>query len=70
LDILLYGDSSHAEDNLKIPHPEMDKRAFVLTPLAEIAPQAQHPISGLTARQMSERAGSEGVRKRKLSPIG
>jgi 2-amino-4-hydroxy-6-hydroxymethyldihydropteridine diphosphokinase len=70
LDILLYGDTSHAEDNLKIPHPEMHKRAFVLTPLAEIAPQAQHPISGLTALQMSERAGCNGVRKHEPPPVG
>lgn len=63
LDILLYGDTSLAEDNLEIPHPEMHRRAFVLTPLAEIAPQAKHPVSGLTAREMSERTGGEGVRK-------
>jgi len=70
LDILLYGDKSFAEDNLEIPHPEMHQRAFVLTPLAEIAPQAKHPVSGLTARQMSERIGSEGVRKYESSETG
>jgi 2-amino-4-hydroxy-6-hydroxymethyldihydropteridine diphosphokinase len=63
LDILLYGDQSLAEDNLKIPHPEMHKRAFVLSPLAEIAPQAMHPALGLTARELSERVGQKGVRK-------
>ena len=41
----------------------MHKRAFVLTPLAEIAPQATHPKLGLTARQMSAEIGAEGVRK-------
>ncbi len=63
LDILLYGDQTLAEDNLKIPHPEMHKRAFVLSPLAEIAPEAKHPVLGLTARELSERVGQKGVRK-------
>lgn len=63
IDILLYGDERLAGDNLEIPHPEMHKRAFVLTPLAEIAPMARHPETNLTIRQMSERVGSEGVRK-------
>ncbi len=67
LDILLYGDISLTEDNLEIPHPEMHKRAFVLTPLAEIAPEARHPITGLTARRMSERVGGEGVQR--ASPV-
>jgi 2-amino-4-hydroxy-6-hydroxymethyldihydropteridine diphosphokinase len=63
LDILLYGDLRLSEDNLKIPHPEIQQRAFVLTPLAEIAPEARHPVSGLTAREMSAAIGAEGVRK-------
>jgi 2-amino-4-hydroxy-6-hydroxymethyldihydropteridine diphosphokinase len=63
IDILLYGDTCLTEESLEIPHPEMHKRAFVLTPLAEIAPQAMHPKLGLTARQMSADVGDEGVRK-------
>lgn len=63
LDILLYGDQTLSEDNLEIPHPEMQHRAFVLTPLAEIAPEVKHPDSGLTAREMSARIGAEGIRR-------
>ena len=63
IDILLYGDTCLTEESLEIPHPEMHKRAFVLTPLAEIAPQAMHPKLGLTAREMSAEIGAEGVRK-------
>ena len=40
LDVLTYGDASVASEALVIPHPRMRERAFVLVPLAEIAPQA------------------------------
>jgi 2-amino-4-hydroxy-6-hydroxymethyldihydropteridine diphosphokinase len=62
LDILLYGENAFTEENLEIPHPEMHRRAFVLTPLAEIAPEIKHPVSGLTAREMSANVGAEGIR--------
>ncbi|MFH0777018.1 MAG: 2-amino-4-hydroxy-6-hydroxymethyldihydropteridine diphosphokinase [Candidatus Eisenbacteria bacterium] len=43
LDILLYGKSLIEEHGLSIPHPEMEKRAFVLIPLLEIEPDLVHP---------------------------
>jgi 2-amino-4-hydroxy-6-hydroxymethyldihydropteridine diphosphokinase len=43
LDLLLYGDKESDEPNLSLPHPRMHERAFVLAPLAEIAPAARHP---------------------------
>lgn len=43
LDILLYGDETVAEPALTIPHPRMNGRAFVLVPLAEIAPSRVSP---------------------------
>jgi 2-amino-4-hydroxy-6-hydroxymethyldihydropteridine diphosphokinase len=46
LDILLYGDRTVHEPGLIIPHPRMHERAFVLVPLAEIAPDATLPGSG------------------------
>lgn len=49
LDILLYGGLEVHEPGLTIPHPRMLKRAFVLVPLAEIAPQAVVPGSGRVA---------------------
>ena len=39
LDILLYGDTAISSPSLQVPHPRMTQRAFVLVPLAEIAPQ-------------------------------
>jgi len=49
LDLLLYGDRQHHEPGLTLPHPRMHERAFVLAPLAEIAPQAQIPGRGRAA---------------------
>ncbi len=43
LDLLLYGDHSIDEPNIKVPHPEMHKRDFVLYPLHEIAPHISLP---------------------------
>lgn len=44
IDILFYGDMIVSFPRLKIPHPEMAKRRFVLEPLTEIAPDIVHPI--------------------------
>ena len=46
LDLLLYGERTVREPGLTIPHPRMLERAFVLVPLAEIAPDAVVPGSG------------------------
>ncbi len=46
LDILLYGDQILDDERLKIPHPGMHERAFVLYPLAELAPDVEIPGIG------------------------
>jgi 2-amino-4-hydroxy-6-hydroxymethyldihydropteridine diphosphokinase len=49
LDVLLYGDRSISERGLSVPHPRMHERAFVLVPLAEIAPEILIPGRGRAA---------------------
>ena len=48
LDLLLFDDLILEAPGLQIPHPRMIERAFVLVPLAEIAPHWREPISGQT----------------------
>jgi 2-amino-4-hydroxy-6-hydroxymethyldihydropteridine diphosphokinase len=52
IDVVLFGDRIVDEPDLKIPHPAMHQRRFVLEPLVEIAPQARHPALGKTAREL------------------
>uniref|UniRef100_A0A7V4LBW0 2-amino-4-hydroxy-6-hydroxymethyldihydropteridine pyrophosphokinase n=1 Tax=Desulfobacca acetoxidans TaxID=60893 RepID=A0A7V4LBW0_9BACT len=52
LDLLLYNGIILAGPDLTLPHPEMHRRAFVLAPLAEIAPQAWHPVLERTAGEL------------------
>jgi 2-amino-4-hydroxy-6-hydroxymethyldihydropteridine diphosphokinase len=52
LDVIIYGKSIIQEEGLSIPHPEMDKRAFVLIPLLEIDPDLVHPRSREPLRKL------------------
>lgn len=52
MDLLLYGNQTIETPNLKVPHPRMLQRKFVLIPLQEIAPQVRHPLWPGDATQM------------------
>ena len=61
IDILLYGNMIITETNLTIPHYRITERAFVLTPLAEIAPELSLPDSTITISELLETIDSSDV---------
>jgi len=62
IDILFYDDLILHEDQLQIPHPRLEKRAFVLVPLAAIAPNLRHPVLGSKIKELMEEIdGSEVI---------
>ncbi len=63
IDIIFYDDLHITQGNLTVPHPRMSERAFVLVPLAEIAPGVIDPVSGQTAQQLLDAVSQDGVNK-------
>jgi len=64
IDILFYDDQSIQTQNLTVPHPRLADRAFVLIPLAEIAPELTHPgLNKSVAELANSVRGHNGVRK-------
>ena len=55
LDLLFFGDTALDEPDLKVPHPEAHRRAFVLYPLHELDPDFLHPVTGEHIRTMIKR---------------
>jgi 2-amino-4-hydroxy-6-hydroxymethyldihydropteridine diphosphokinase len=55
IDILLFGNQQIESPGLKIPHPGLPERLFVLEPLAEIAPEVTHPELKLSVRELRNR---------------
>jgi 2-amino-4-hydroxy-6-hydroxymethyldihydropteridine diphosphokinase len=68
LDILFYGDQIIHETDLTIPHPRAHERRFVLEPLAEIAPEFEHPALRKTASQILQEMRSH-QEVRRLAPF-
>jgi 2-amino-4-hydroxy-6-hydroxymethyldihydropteridine diphosphokinase len=63
LDILLFDDSLVESDDLTVPHPRMAGRAFVLQPLAELAPDVSVPGTSGTVSALAKTAGITGIKR-------
>lgn len=61
IDILLYGDAVVGDDDLVVPHPLLAVRNFVIVPLAELAPEAVHPLLGKTIGELAEDVDFTGL---------
>lgn len=63
LDLLLFDDQIVDQPGLQIPHPRMVERAFVLVPLAEIAPNWVHPVAKEAIATLAQTLDCSGVRR-------
>ncbi len=67
LDIVLFGEDVIDDPALRVPHPRMHRRRFVLAPLTEIAPDARHPVLGVSAASLLAALPAEDAMCRRLS---
>jgi 2-amino-4-hydroxy-6-hydroxymethyldihydropteridine diphosphokinase len=64
LDLLFYAQLRLDTERLQVPHPRLRERAFVLQPLAEIAPDWVDPVSGSTVQDLTALLGEESLVER------
>ena len=68
LDLILYGDSIIHDGRLQIPRDEIEHYAFVLEPLAEIAPDLRHPISQRSYAEIWRHFDKTGLAQERVHP--
>ncbi len=68
LDLLLYDDLILNDGRLQIPRNEIERYAFVLEPLAEMAPALKHPISRLSYAELWEKFDKTNLKQKRVTP--
>lgn len=63
IDLLLYGDRVIDQEGLRVPHPRMTERSFVLVPLLELDPELTHPVSGQAFHGLEAASPSEEMKR-------
>ena len=70
LDLLFYGERVITRSSLEVPHPRLADRAFVLTPLRDLAPNFLHPVLGETIAALAARASDrDAVRLKRAATL-
>ena len=69
VDLILYGDLVRRESKLNLPRDEITRYAFVLEPLAEIAPDKRHPVTGERYADLWARFDKSGLKQRRIEPL-
>ena len=69
LDLILYDDLILNDGRLQIPRDEIERYAFVLEPMAEIAPDLKHPISQLSYGELWDRFDKQNLKQYRVTPI-
>lgn len=68
LDLILYGDLIINDGRLQIPRDEIEHYAFVLEPLAEIAPDLNHPISHISYAELWKQFNKIDLKQKRIAP--
>jgi 2-amino-4-hydroxy-6-hydroxymethyldihydropteridine diphosphokinase len=66
LDLILYGNLVITDGRLQLPRDEIERYAFVLEPLAEIAPNSKHPVTGKTYAELWQAFDKSKVKQHKI----
>jgi 2-amino-4-hydroxy-6-hydroxymethyldihydropteridine diphosphokinase len=66
LDLILYGDLIISDGRLQIPRDEIERYAFVLEPLAEIAPTLKHPVSGISYGELWQKFDKTDLKQHRI----